>query len=251
MQILGIVPLALMAAAGVAVGFRLLALGRRTGQQPELLIGMGLLLVTVIGGPLAGAGRAPGLALTPAGDTLFAVGLAATQLGLALLAAFTWMVFRRDALWATVLFALIAGALGAEWLGIVTASASGSTLEEVLPRTRPWGVAIVATLGLVFAWSGCESLARYRMLRRQQALGLADPVVADRILLFAIAGFATVVLCAAIAACMLAGMAPLAHPLPLVAIAATSLCSSVCWMLAFLPPAAYLARVRARAATAR
>lgn len=251
MRILGIVPLVLMAAAGVVAGFRLLALGRRTRQLPELLIGSGLVLATVVGGPLTGVGRAPALALTPIGDALFAAGLVATQLGIALLAAFTWVVFRRDSLWATALFALIAGALGAEWLGLVTASASGATLEEVLPRTRPWGVSIVATLGIVFAWSGAESFARYLRLRRQLALGLADPVAADRILLWAIAGLATVVLCAAIAACMLAGMAPLAHPLPLVAIAATSLCSSLCWTLAFVPPAAYLARVRARSTATR
>lgn len=239
-----------MALAGVVVGFRLLALGRRTRQQPELLIGTGLVLAAVVGGPLSGIGRAPALALTPVGDALFAAGLAATQLGIALLAGFTWVVFRREALWATMLFVLIAGALGAEWLGLVTASASGATLEEVLPRTRPWGVSIVSTLALVFAWSGCESLVLYRKLRRQLALGLADPVVADRILLWAIAGMATVVLCAAIAGCMLAGMAPLAHPLPLVAIAATALCSSLCWTLAFVPPASYLARVRARSAVA-
>ena len=118
-------------------------------------------------------------------------------------------------------------------------------------RHDPRGSAAAhATLGFVFAWSGAESFARYARLRRQLALGLADPVVADRILLWAIAGFATVVLCAAIAACMLAGLAPLAHPLPLAAIAATALCSSLCWTLAFLPPAAYLARVRARRAVA-
>jgi hypothetical protein len=246
MRLLGILSLALMAAVGVVVGFRLLALGRRTGEQPELLIGVGLVLAAVLGAPLAALGRAPGIALTPFGSVVFACGLAATQVGIALLCAFTWIVFRRNAFWGTLLLVLVVGALGVEWLGIVTASASGDTLAEVLPRTRPWGVAIVATLALVFGWSGCEALAHHRRLRRQLALGLADPVVADRMLLWAIAGFATVALCSAIAACMLAGLPPLRHPLPLAAISLAGLCASACWTLAFLPPASYLTGVRAR-----
>jgi hypothetical protein len=243
----GILSLGLMALVGVTVGFRLLALGRRTRGQPEILIGLGLLLAAVVGAPLAAAGRAPGLALTPVGSVLFACGIAATQVGIALLCVFTWLVFRRDALWATLLLVLVVGALGAEWLGILLASASGSQLEVVLPRTRPWGIAIVGTLALVFAWSGCESLAYHARLRRQLAIGLGDPVVANRMLLWAVAGFATVTLCVAIAGCMLAGLPPLRHPLPLAAIAMAALSASACWTLAFLPPAAYLARVRARA----
>jgi hypothetical protein len=240
----GIVSLGLMALVGVSVGFRLLALGRRTRRQPELLIGLGLLLAAVVGAPLAALGRAPGIALTPLGDLVFACGIAATQFGIALLGAFTWLAFRRDELWATLLFVTLAGALGAEWLGIVSASASGDTLAQVLPRTRPWGIAIVASLAAIFAWSGGESLAHYLRLRRRARIGLGEPVVANRMLLWAIAGFATVVLCGAIAGCMLAGLPPLRHPLPLAAIALTSLCASACWALAFLSPATYLARLR-------
>jgi hypothetical protein len=248
MRLIGVAPLAVMACVGVVVGFRLLTRGRRSGAQPELLIALGLLLAAVVGAPLAALGRAPGVALTPFGSTVFALGLAATQLGIGCFAAFTWLVFRRDALWATLLVLALVGALGAEWLGIVHASASGSSLEVVLPRTRPWGIAIVATLAVVFAWSGLESWAYRRRLRRQLALGLGDPVVADRIGLWAVAGFSTVLLCAVIAGCMLAGLPPLRHPLPLAAIAVAALSASACWTLAFLPPAAYLAAVRRRAA---
>jgi hypothetical protein len=69
-------------------------------------------------------------------------------------------------------------------------------------------------------------------------------VVANRLLLWAIAGFATVLLCAVIGACMRAGLAPLRHALPLSAIGAAALCVSTCWTLAFLPPAWYLAVLR-------
>ncbi len=246
MRIFAILSLASMALSGVFVGVRLLALGRRNGQQPELLMGLGLLLVAVVGAPIAGIGRAPALVATPQGDAIFGVGLAATQLGIALFAAFTWHVFRRDALWGTLGVVAVAGVLGAEWLGLMTASAQGRTMQEILPHTRPWGIAIVATLALVFGWTGVESIVYYTRLRRRLVLGLSDAAVAKRVLLWAVAGFATVVLCSVIAACMLAGMAPLQHRLPLSALSAAALVASTCWTLAFLPPASYLAALRTR-----
>lgn len=244
MRVLGILSLASMAISGGVVGLRLLALGRRTRQQPELLMGLGLLLVAVLGGPLAAVGRLPGLLATTLGAVVFAIGLAATQLGIALFCAFTWRVFRNDQLWATLLLLGLTGALGAEWLGLLHASARGATMEEILPHTRPWAIAVVTTLALAFGWTGGESFAHYRRLRRQLAVGLGDPVVANRLLLWAIAGFATVLLCAVIGACLRAGLAPLRHALPLSAIGAAALCASTCWTLAFLPPAWYLAALR-------
>jgi hypothetical protein len=243
-RVLGILSLVSMALSGGVVGLRLLALGRRTRQQPELLMGLGLLLVAVLGGPLAAVGRLPALLATTLGDVVFALGLAATQLGIALFCAFTWRVFRGDTLWATLLLLGLAGALGAEWLGLLHASARGATMEEILPYTRPWAIAIVTTLALAFAWTAGESFAHYRRLLRQLAIGLGDPVVANRLLLWATAGFATVLLCAVIVASMLAGLAPLRHALPLGAIGAAALCASTCWTLAFLPPAWYLAALR-------
>jgi hypothetical protein len=50
---------------------------------------------------------------------------------------------------------------------------------------------------------------------------------------------------------MRAGLAPLRHVLPLALIGGAALGASACWTLAFLPPAAYLAALRQRAARAR
>jgi len=248
--VIGLLSLALMGVVGVVVGFRLLRLGRRTGEQPEMLIALGLLLATVVGAPLSAVGRAPGIALTPAGNVVFACGMVAVQMGIAFFSLFTWHVFRREALWATAGMAFLVALCGVEWLGIVSASASGDTLEVVLPRTRPWGIAIVCTLSAVFAWTGLESLVHHRRLRRRLALGLADPVVTNRMWLWSVSGFATVGLGTVIAACMLAGLAPLGHALPQVAICAAALTSSACWTLAFLPPAAYRDSIRRRAEAA-
>ena len=151
-------------------------------------------------------------------------------------------------MWATLLLVGLTAALGAEWLGLLHASARGATREEILPHTRPWAIAIVVTLALTFAWTGGESFAHHLRLRRQLALGLADPVVANRLLLWALSAFATVVVCAVLAACMRAGLAPLRHPLPLALIGVAALSASSCWTLAFLPPDGYLEAVRRRSA---
>jgi hypothetical protein len=77
---------------------------------------------------MALSGGVVGLRLLALGDGLFAVGLGATQLGIALFGAFTWRVFRPDATWATLLLLVLAAALGAEWLGLLQASARGDTM---------------------------------------------------------------------------------------------------------------------------
>jgi hypothetical protein len=247
-QVVGIAALCSLLAVGTAVGIRLLLVARRTRRAPELAIGLGLLCITVLGTPLSATGRLPGLVGTPTGDILFGVGLAVALLGIELVWLFTWLVFRRDAAWAKALVGLAALALAAEGIGLMTASSRGSTMDEILPHTRPWAIAIVATVAAAFAWSAMESLRYHARLRRRLALGLADPVVVDRFALWTLSGLATVGVCTGIVGSMLAGFAPLRDAVPLVAIAAAGLTASISWYLAFLPPAAYLGWVRRRSA---
>jgi hypothetical protein len=248
MRWIGIACVAAMALTGVGVGVRLLGLARRTGGFPELAVGLGLVLVTVVGGPLAALGRVPGWVATPTGDLVFAAGLASIHAGIALFLAFTWRVFRPTSGWARVMTIGGTVVLAGLWFGLVTASARGDTMEAILPHTRPWGLGVVATVALVFSWSAAESLLRHALLRRRLRLGLADPVVANRFLLWGVSGVATVVLCASVVASMLAGLAPMRHPIPLASIALAAVLASIGWLLAFLPPRAYLDRLRARAA---
>jgi hypothetical protein len=246
MRWLGILSLGTMLAVGVGVGWRLLSLTRRTGGAPEACMGLGLLLVTVVGGPLSAVGRLPQLLGTTAGDFLFALGLAATLAGIACFYAFTWRVFRpgsraaRGVLWAACL------ALAVQWVGLLSASSRGASLDEIVPHTRPWALAIVLTLALGFLWTAVESLTYHALLRRRLALGLADPVVTNRFLLWGLSGLATVALSATVAASLLAGHAPLRDTPPLVCIALAGVVSAGTWYLAFLPPAPYLRFLRRR-----
>lgn len=246
MRIVGIACLASMALVGVVVGFRLVALARRSRQLPEALLGLGLLLAAVVGAPLSGVGRMPALVATPLGDTLFQLGLACTQVAIACFFAFTWQVFRRRSAWAMALVLLACGVLGAQWQGLLGAS-QGATMQEIFRHTRAWGMGIVATLGAAFLWTGIESFAYHRKLVRRLSLGLAEPEIVNRFWLWGVGGFATTAICGVLLLPMARGVPPMQSPTALATIALCGLMVSTCWWLAFFPPRAYLERLRAAA----
>jgi hypothetical protein len=240
MRYTAMIPIVIFFGMTVAVGLRLLSLWWRTRELPELCIGLGIVLISVVGMPVSVLGRLPNMVGTSFGNVVFAVGLSVACGGIALLFAFTWRVFRPEALWARSGMLAASLAIAVLDLGLIDAASGGSTLSEVLPRTRPWAVGIVSMVVLAFAWGGFESLRYFARLRRRQALGLADPVVTNRFLLWAIADWTAVVLCGSVASFLLAGRAVLIDPLALCTIALTGTVMSVTWYLTFFPPAAYL-----------
>jgi hypothetical protein len=96
--------------------------------------------------------------------------------GVALLL-FAWSVFRADAGWAKALAWGGSIALAALWAlgGAAGAYRSGAS-----------GFALLLPVFASYLWVFAESQRYYRLLRRRQRLGLVDPVVANRFLLFAI-----------------------------------------------------------------
>jgi hypothetical protein len=87
----------------------------------------------------------------------------------------------------------------------------------------------------------------HRQLRRRLALGMADPLVANRVLLWAIYALSATFVVAVQAFYHLTLGNTLGHPVPLLASALGGSLSSVAVYLAFLPPASYLRLVQARA----
>ena len=247
MRAFAVLPFLAMVLVGSVVGARLLLQGWRSRRAPELSIGLGLLLITLVGHPLCAVGRLPGLVGTPAGNGFFAVGLVLALSGIACVFVFTWQVFRPDVPWARLLVGAAGVSLALDAVGLLGASFSASTLDEILPRTRPWACGIVATVCVGFLWTAAESLTYWDRLRRRHALGLGDPVVANRFLLWAISGFAVALLCGLLIGCLLAGMVVLIEPLPLSMTALAAITTSIAWYLAFLPPDSYLRLVRGRA----
>jgi hypothetical protein len=237
-----------MAVVGAVVARRLVLVARRTRGLPELAMGLGLLLVAVLGGPLVAAARLPGMVSTTLGDLLFGGGVLFAITGIGFMYVFTWRVFRPNQGWAKAVLGGAAATLVVAWLGLVHGNAQGTTLAEILPHTRPWGIAVVGLVAGAFLWTGIESLCYYAALRRRLALGMSDPVVVNRFFLWTVSSFAVTALCSVIVGAMLTGGAPMNDPLPLTSIGLASIVVSVAWYLAFLPPDRYLQFVRRRAA---
>jgi len=161
-------------------GVRLLRLGRRTGKLPERLLGATFLFMGVssvlyvlpvfsrfesLWTPLNFAGRVTYL---PAA---------------VMLALFTRLVFRPDKRWGAWLvwgsaILLVTGvggsALGGDWEGFSI--------------SNRWFWFEWVGITLPFCWAGSEALIQYRRARRRLDLGLCEPLVCNRYLLWALFG---------------------------------------------------------------
>ncbi len=101
--------------------------------------------------------------------------------------------------------------------------------------------------GLLTAWGAYESLRAWSRLRRKQRLGLADPVVCERVLLWGIASVASAIVGGTSTIAGFLGINFAATAFGAAVIAPLGLTAAGSMWLAFLPPAGYLRRVRARA----
>jgi hypothetical protein len=236
--LLGVALLTFVLATSV-VGVRLLALARRSRQLPELLIGAGFTLVGLLGYPLAmasGFGRGT-VAEVQLG--LWLAGILLMHAGLACLWVFTARVFRPERAWALAFAALLVALGLASAFGSLTAllAAPGDALSyRVAPR---WTALGQLSSGGGFAWIGVEAWLQLGMARRRQALGLADPVVANRFLLWMLFSASTLGMNLANSCALVAGVSSVESAPVQAAMALLGLCASACMYLAFLPPAAY------------
>jgi hypothetical protein len=236
-------------AVGLAVGMRLVRLARRTGGFPERMLGIAC---------LAGPGLlAPCFVVVnalPGPAWAVRAGAVAAQLSYALFCAvmvlFTWQCFRKEAAWARwACGAVIATGLAGAAIGIVRAFGVAEVGE--LKDMNDLGYRLLALASLAgHAWTGLESLLYYGRMRKRARLGLADPVVTNRFLLWGLVGACALVASGVPFVVGLLGGDSFNHvPTRLVG-AAAIIFASVCLQLAFLPPPAYVAWLRAKAAAA-
>jgi hypothetical protein len=235
---------------GVAfvVGLRLLAMAGRSRGLPELTLGLALFLIVGVGYPVTLAARvvllddSPGLAgrlLLPLGSTLMNVGWAAIWV-------FTWRVFRPEATWARV---LASGAIAALLLLAGVSGSRAIAVEDASVLVRPH---VSGTLTLLLAlasyvWTAAESLRYWALLRRRLALGLADPVVTNRFLLWGLVAVFSFLSLVGPTLGAIAGIDTTENPLMRLTTAVAGLVCSAALALAFLPPASYVRWVRDRA----
>ena len=182
MELLGAVGGGAFVLASLVLGLRLLLLGRRTRQLPELSMGAALFLMGGIGYPLVTICR-----LAPIGPTtiavLFGTYMVLQWFGITCLAVFNWRVFRPASMTSQIAaFGLSACMLTCS---LVQGLGEGFAAAARDPKAAmPQLASYFACVGL--GWACAESWRYHRMLRRRMAIGLADALVTDRFRLWAL-----------------------------------------------------------------
>jgi len=231
-------------AVGAAVAVRLLLLYRRTGGGPELALGAGL-AATVLALPASIAGVALGLGGPLVERGLFVVGTLGSTSTVVAFFAFTQLVFYPGSRGARILLAVVAVAAAVCGMGLAHAKLADWGMTPN-PATRPWMMTLLGLIAIGLTWTGVEALRYWWRLRRRLALGLVEPVVVNRFLLWALGALLAVVALAVIAISKMAGLVVVSHPIPRLATGVAGTALALTWYLTFLPPERYLAWVRGR-----
>lgn len=236
--------------AMLTLGVRLALLARRTRQLPEALLAAHFLLSCTLGYMLQGSGHA--LAMEPGAShamvaTMLAIGHGASLLGVGSVLVFDYVVFRRGTLLGRVLVAIGATMLVGGYAGF---GLSGGFWDG--RPTGFWFWLLYSGFTVVAIWTLTEPLLYYVALRKRLRLGLADPLVENRFLLFGIGSVARFAMLAvgAFSLSLITGdasnLAEVAAP-TFLASGLAGLGVAICYGLAFFPPRAYKQAVLQRA----
>lgn len=229
----------------LAVGLRVLLLSRKDGGVAERMIGVAFLGMGLGGLPALFAGN-PDVIPAAWAQTCFGVGQAIFSIAFSAFYLFAWRCFGPGSGWrrALALFGITSQVLVFVSLGLVEGfqPPGGDTLR-VAASTR--AIAII--------WAFGESFHYWRLMQRRQVLGLVDPVVTNRFMLWAcwtgslmgMMGIAVVL--RFIAPALVLDLTHPSHMLLLGSSASFVSLSAMCLALAFFPPTAYSSRVRRRA----
>ncbi len=244
MQLLGLLGVVAFSLACAVVGVRLLRVAARTRQAPELSMGAALVSSGAIGFPLLIASQVLSLRSGPslAAHLLSAFGAAFTFLGYIGLLIGTWRIYRPAAQWPRAVLAvatlIVVGSCATLF---ATRDATPGGVREIALWT---GVAVGIS---TFAWSAAESFALYGRMQRRARIGLVEPAVVNRVLLWGIGSLAAFAMSAqGLLMRVLSG--PVVDDGQRLVSSALGLIAAVAMWLAFFPPAAYRRRLAQRAA---
>jgi hypothetical protein len=170
----------------LVVGLRLLSRARRGWPAPETSLAIYFLVSAFLGTPpqivVYGGMSDPRLAVTEhVARALLAFAVGAMAVGAVAAYVFTWKTFRPDRLFAK---GIVAGGCACVTLGYAIEAVFEGFAPVMMAGPGHW----LGWLGRTLATFGVayESFRYWSMLRRRLRLGLADPVVTDRFLLWGI-----------------------------------------------------------------
>jgi hypothetical protein len=179
LDVFALLSVGLFSVSSLAVAVHLLVLARRSGASPELLLGSSFMLtlvgnatVTLVLGRDIGGGELRTHIVQAAGLSV--------NLGFILAAVFIARVYRRHSTWARVaVWAVSAALLGSQ----------AFTWVMMDPARDYLGVYWLkfALREFVFIWGAVEAFVYYRLMQKRVRHGIADPVVANRFLLWGVA----------------------------------------------------------------
>lgn len=245
MQSIVVLGLVTLFGVSLAVGIKLLLLARRTRAFPEFALGFYFLVGAGIGYPLSGA--APFMGSWQ--STMAVASTLCTGTATLMLYAFTARVFRQGQ-WigkagvAVGALLCVVYCAGYGWMHL-----TATTQEEIVHGTMTWGgVSLVMSLG-AFGWTAIESMTHWVRHRRRMVLGLADPVVTNRMLLWGLMGVTTCGIVVIDGGLLYSGSAFAREMLIPVVTSIGGLLFGAFLSLAFFPPDFYLAIVRRRASS--
>lgn len=176
------------------VGSRLVLLARRTRQLPELLLGGALLLGGVLGGPLEAAAGPVQREAGAIGGKLLLLGKIAGLGALICHATFIRRVFRPHERWPWLIVGIMVGFPSAAIIGY---GSHGAFATSVIPMNWFWLEFAARITGAI--WLTVEGAIYYGMMKRRLRLGLAEPLITNRFLLWTMAGvFSALVLFTAV-----------------------------------------------------
>jgi hypothetical protein len=232
---------------GTGVGLKLLSIALGSRKLPEFAIGMALLTHAAVSQPALLAQQALGeeaslgLQMGIGGLRVFAFFI--TLVGFSL---FTWRVFGVESRWRRAL------AAGLSVAALISASASlwGSWLQlsSNVPMPLYQRIGLTPHFFFAFGWVSLESLRYYGLMRKRRALGLADPVVTNRFLVWGAGeGVASLVILALCVVMMNRSALLTTDSTVAGLVTAAGLVNALVWWLTFAPPTAYLRWVRANA----
>jgi len=245
-QILALLGNALFVGVVATVSVRLVLLWRRTREWPELLIGSGLLVMAGVGFPLLGLSGLDRPTVAEVSLPMAAAGAISLALSIVLIQSFNWRVFRPQSRLAAAFVA--ANGLATLFVGVGLVRALAAAPPDTLPVDvhAPYSLALRMVFQVWYVWIAIDSLLEWSRARRRLALGLSDPVVTNRFLLWGSMG---VFLAFNGVVAMLfeaQGLSPVVHAVPALWLALNGVGAGLLMLLTFAPPAGYVAWIRQR-----
>jgi hypothetical protein len=171
---MAVLPIALFSGFLCYLGLRLTR-GGIGSEGAELWLGLFFLLGGISIVPRFAIAMGVEVGVDPLMANLIAQGILHT--GICCFAAFVWRTFRSGITWARWLFVAI---VAVYVLNLVLFRTTGAYAMQ----SHPFNLVLSTCLASVFAWGFAETLLFHSMMRRRATIGLDDPVVTNRFLLF-------------------------------------------------------------------